>query len=331
MAESGEIIIVYNEIYENSCDDEKDVLKQVEAVFDALKTIGFSVSAVGFDGNPMRIYEVLNKKKPLLVFNLVESVRGTGRLSYISAAIFELLNIKYTGCPAEAIMITTNKVMTKKILISSDIPTPKWITEYDENTDLHTKYILKPVYEDGSVGLSRKSIVNCKNTEEIKQIIKSIKTETKTDYFAEKYIEGREMNVSIIQVNNQPMVLPPSEIKFIGYKENGLDEIVDYSAKWNENSYEYKNTVTSTDFGSEDKTLLDNLKEISLKCWLEFGLKGYARIDFRVDRDKNPYVLEINANPCITPNGSGFLNSALQVGMDFQEVIKMLIAAVNEG
>ena len=60
--------------------------------------------------------------------------------------------------------------------------------------------------------------------------------------------------------------------------------------------------LLSPDFVREDDALLNELRDISEKCWKHFNLRGYARIDFRVDKQGKPWVLEINANPCINPD-----------------------------
>jgi D-alanine-D-alanine ligase len=176
--------------------------------------------------------------------------------------------------------------------------------------------------------LNQDSIVVIESINQIRDILKSEKEETGKEFFAEKYVDGREINVSVLGENGMPAVLPPSEIKFTGYIEKNIEEILDYRAKWEENSFEYKNTVSTTSFISSDNTLLKELEGISEKCWQEFGLRGYARVDFRIDREGKPWALEINANPCITPGGSGFLRSAAQGGLDFKDVVKRIISEV---
>jgi D-alanine-D-alanine ligase len=144
-------------------------------------------------------------------------------------------------------------------------------------------------------------------------------------FFAEKYIEGREINVSILGENGKPLILPPTEIKFVGYKEKHIYEILTYRSKWEEDSFEYKNAVSSGSFEDGDKTLLKNLEDIAEKCWYEFGLKGYARVDFRIDKNGQPWALEINTNPCITPGESSFIKSAIHGGLDYAGVVSKIV------
>ena len=109
----------------------------------------------------------------------------------------------------------------------------------------------------------------------------------------------------------------PLKLSFIGYKEKHIDEIFDYRSKWDEDSFGSKHAISSCVFDDRDKKLIKNLEDISERCWHEFGLKGYARVDFRIDKDGIPWVLEINANPCITPGESSFLRSAAQGGLEY--------------
>ena len=291
-----------------------------------MEKLGFTVSKHPFPGNPKDMLETLKGMEPLLIFNLVETVAGKGQLSYLAPSIFEALDMKYTGNTAEAILLTTNKVVTKKLLASCGILTPQWITASNESGfSKPDRYIFKPIYEDGSIDLDQNSVVMIESINQAREILSAMEVKYGEEFFAEKYIEGREINVSILGNDGNPMILPPTEIKFIGYKEKHIDEIFDYRSKWDENSFEAKHAISSCVFDERDKTLLENLKDISEKCWQEFRLKGYARVDFRIDKEGKPWALEINANPCITPGDSSFLRSATQGGLEYIDVVRSII------
>ncbi len=100
--------------------------------------------------------------------------------------------------------------------------------------------------------------------------------------------------------------------------------MVGYRAKWDESSFEYHHTIRSFDFPEEDSLLLDKLTKISKDCWDLFDLKGYGRVDFRVDLKGNPWVLEVNINPCLSPD-SGFIAATVKAGLSYEEVIKRII------
>lgn len=239
------------------------------------------------------------------------------------------MGIKYTGCSGEAMMITTNKIITKKLLKASFLPTAPWVTlDQDYGFKSSCTYIVKPIDEDGSIGLSQDSIAKFDNICELREAMNAIRDKIGIDVFAEKFIDGREINISILGSNSSPRVLAPCEIKFVGFEDKNKAKIFDYRAKWEEESFEYQNIKPSNNFEKADEKLLQELKKIALLCWHEFNLNGYARIDFRIDSESNPYVLEINTNPCITPKDSSFIRSTVSSGLTYEEVIKAIISAI---
>jgi D-alanine-D-alanine ligase len=145
--------------------------------------------------------------------------------------------------------------------------------------------------------------------------------------FAEEYVHGREFNVSLLEVDGAPVVLPRAEILFENYAP-GRPRVVGYGAKWDTGSDEYRDTPRSFDAEPEDAALSLRLDDLALGCWELFGLGGYARVDFRVDESGAPFVLEVNANPCLAPD-AGFVAAAARAGRPFAEVMDALIAAAQ--
>jgi D-alanine-D-alanine ligase len=206
------------------------------------------------------------------------------------------------------------------------ISTPAWVSaSHTDGFVPGDTYIVKAIYEDASVGLCDESIKSFRNINEIKALLKSKKEESETEFFAEEYIEGREFSISILGEGGRPSILEPLEILFTGFDEINKAKIIDYNAKWKTTSFEYQNTRSVLSFHHEDHALLGEMRAISEKCWVHFNLRGYARVDFRVDKRGKPWVIEINANPCITPGESGFLKAAGKSGFDFNDVIRRLI------
>jgi D-alanine-D-alanine ligase len=119
-------------------------------------------------------------------------------------------------------------------------------------------------------------------------------------------------------------VLPPAEIDFVGFPA-GRPRIVDYEAKWSGHSFAYLNTPRRFDFPPSDAPLLDRLSALAHEAWSLFGVTGYARVDFRVDAAGEPWLLELNVNPCLTPD-AGFVAAAERAGLGYDA----LIAAITE-
>ncbi len=299
-------LILHSPLTAGAGPDELDVLDQAAFFRSGLSALGYQVETAPFrlDGFG----------KPDLVVNLTETLAGSGRLVHVGPGLFEALNLPFTGCPSEAIYQTSNKVLSKKILHEHGILTPDYIL-WDELSDgkevPKTPFLVKSVWEHASFGLDESRKLLFTGREELIEGFLAMGGDP-GGYFAEEYIDGREFNLSVIGGRAGPTLLPPAEIRF-GFPE-GKPRIVGYRAKWDESSFEYQNTVRSFSFSGDDQPLLDRLKEISLKCWKIFKLKGYARVDFRVDASGRPLVLEINANPCISAD-SGFVAACLEGGL----------------
>lgn len=313
-------IILYNQLTENAGPDEADVIDQVNLVREKLNELKIDVEELQFSNRLDLVEIALLKSKPDFVFNLVESVNNKGSLIYFAPALLNSLNIPFTGGSVEAIFITTSKPLAKESMERRGIPTSPWFfPNLIPKLNQDIKYIIKPVWEEGSLGLDEDCVYQGNDP----RFIKRLSTLYPKDFFVEEFIDGREFNLSVLAGDNGPEVLPPAEIIFSNYPEN-KPKVVGYSAKWKEDSFEYKNTSRTFEFQKTDKPLLDKLKTIALECWRTFGLNGYARVDFRVDSTGKPWVLEVNVNPCISPD-SGFFAACLQAGIPFREAVRRIV------
>jgi len=146
-------------------------------------------------------------------------------------------------------------------------------------------------------------------------------------WFAEAFIEGREFNLGLLDGPNGPTVLPPAEMLFEDFPE-GKPRIVGYAAKWHEDSFEYSHTVRRFDLPGQDGALVAEMSRQALACWRLFGLRGWARVDFRVDGAGRPFILEVNANPCLSPD-AGFAAGLARAGIPFIEAVGRIAAAAH--
>ena len=119
------------------------------------------------------------------------------------------------------------------------------------------------------------------------------------------------------------MLFRSSEMLFKDYPP-GKPKLLDYRAKWVENSFEYDHTERSLDIAPEDRMLTGQLCAIARACWDLFGLRGYARVDFRVDSSGQPFVLEMNANPCLSPD-AGFAAALERATIPFADAISDIL------
>jgi D-alanine-D-alanine ligase len=184
--------------------------------------------------------------------------------------------------------------------------------------------ILKPAWEDASVGIDDGAILRVDNREAVEAAMNSTYREW-GETFAEHYIEGREFNLSLLSDGDGVEVLPPAEIEFVDYPAE-KPHIVGYKAKWDEASFEYGATPRRFYFATTDKSLLRQLRALAVECWHLFGLRGYARVDFRVDDAGRPWVLEVNVNPCLSAD-AGFMAAANYHGLTAERVVERIIDA----
>lgn len=316
----NKVVLLINSLSTNADKDELDVLDQACAVEDALDQLGYQSERLFMDLNLSDTSEKLEKINPSLVFNLVESVEKDAKLIHLAPSLLEHLQIPFTGCRSESMFITSNKTLTNKIMSAAGLPSPKQIYDiHNQDIDNSLRYIAKPIWEDASVGISDENIL----PGDVQIIQAFLDKHSNIPYFFEEYIEGREFNISVLGGSEGPEVLPIPEILFENFPE-GKPKIIGYSAKWDESSFEYHNTNRAFGIEKAEPQLAELLKQICLDSWNLFGLKGYARVDLRVDEQGNPWILEINANPCLSED-AGFYAAVKEAGYIFPLVIKRII------
>lgn len=314
------IAIVYNEVQQNAGPDELDILDQVKLAENSLHELGYKTCKITVNLDLSQLKKSLLEEKPDLIFNLVESINNHGELLYFAPALYNNLKIPYTGVNTEGLFITTNKPLAKTWMRKSNIPTADWFELYEtEKLNKNKTYLVKPKLEDGSLGFDDDLVFKGADVNKFEKI----KTLSPFHFFIEEYIEGREFNISVLGGNKGPEVLPIPEMNFHNYPE-GKPKIMGFRAKWEENSFEYDNTSRSFIDENVEKELVTKLKSICIDCWNSFNLSGFIRVDFRIDEQGNPFVLEINANPCITP-GSGFYSACEKANYTFAYAVERFI------
>lgn len=330
------VTIVHAALTEKSSVDDLDVLAQAEAVTNALNILGHEVSVATCDVDLSDIQRRLRRLRPDLVFNLVETISGHGRLIHLFPALLDVLSIPYTGSSTETLWMTSHKIIAKDRMSAAGLPTPPWIGPYpktypsffgpkpDHKDCRPIAWIVKSLWEHASVGLDENRIIRGKTAEQIREILQVSASELGGACFAEMFIDGREFNIALMDGPKGPFVLPAAEINFEGYEHQ--PKIVCYRAKWEAESWEYSHTVRCFDVPAKDESLIKQLSDMSLDCWRLFGITGYARVDFRVDPEGKPTILEVNANPCLSPD-AGFAAAAEHLGIPYSEMVQCILNA----
>jgi D-alanine-D-alanine ligase len=211
---------------------------------------------------------------------------------------------------------------------SSSCPScPSWIpNSVPSSSSLsssRSSWIIKGIWEQGSRGMDDDAVLHDVDPVELRRRLAERATRSGRPCFAEQYVEGREFNLSVLAGPAGPQVLSPAEIDFSAFPP-GKPRIVGHRAKWQADSFEFHHTPRCFDFPSSDGPLLDRLRSLAEQCWMLFGLRGWARVDFRVDAAGQPLILEINANPCLSPD-AGFAAALGQAAIPFDQAVRRIL------
>jgi D-alanine-D-alanine ligase len=308
------------------------VMDEVNAVRDSLQKLGHKAVLIPigrrfkkFSRRKITFGFVSDLKKARVdaIFNLCETFCGDAKLQTVVTKTLDILKIPYTGSSSRAIRLTTDKTRTKEVLERKGIPTPRFRifrSEKDVSSEgLKFPLIVKPNFEDGSVGIEADSVVE--NEEQLrKKVSQAIQTYMQPA-LAEEYIEGRELNVAVLINNGSSQVLPISEIVFTFPK--GVPKITSYTAKWMEDSEEYKKSVGVCP-SNLPENVEENVKSIASECVKASGVRDYARVDMRLDSQNQPYVIDVNANPDISPK-AGFMRSFSASGRTYDDFVRSVL------
>jgi D-alanine-D-alanine ligase len=318
------VVVLHDRVPTDAPADQLDTLVQIRIVTQALERLGYRVQSLSLDLNLEATLRQLRELAPVLVFNLAESVAGDGRLAHLPAQLLESRGLAFTGCSSEALYLTTNKPLSKRLLRGAGLPTPDWfLGEALAHTlpEDSSPWLVKSAAEEASIGLDAGALVS--GHEALSRRLKESARRFGGDWFAERYINGREFNVAMLDGAGGSTVLPIAEMLFVDYPTD-QPRIVDYAAKWDPTSFGFSHTRRQFALPVSDAALLDRLAGLAHDCWALFGLRGYARVDFRVDAAGQPWIIEINANPCIAPDG-GFMAAARPAGLDVEAVVARIL------
>ncbi len=317
-----DVVVLYSRPLDNGSWTEHELLadqatEQVaHAVAEAVQPYCHSVQVYGCTWDLLSCLGSLDPDRHL-IFNLYEGQIGHPGSEARTARLIEALGFAYTGADHEALSRSNNKWMTKKRLFRAGIPTPpcQLVRQFaDWKLKLPPPVIVKPTEEDGSIGITQKAIAH--TIQETRVRVEEMRRKFQQAVLIEEFIVGREINVAMWG-NQSPVFLPIAEIDFT-WTDDPFKKIVSYASKWDEDSPEFSGTpgICPADLTRSEQQAIE---QVSTKCWQKLGLKGYARIDMRL-REGVPYILEVNANPDLSPS-AGFFRSAATAGYTYEEMI----------
>ncbi len=331
-AKLSKVTVLYNEVTKLPVTDDDAMLAEAGAKDDA-KIIAKALTKEGYKSD---IFELtpesigyLSKIHSDLFFNLCDGIGNIPSTEFKVPEVLDSYKLHYTGANASSLILTTNKVLTKKIFEQNGIPTPRFAvleTVPSENLlKLDYPLFVKPVAEDCSLGITSDSIVH--NLLELRRETRRLLATYHQPVLVEEYIAGREFNVTVMGNGSDAVVLPASEILF-GKFYRGKPKFVDFKAKWLEDSMSYRHTVGNCP-AEMDESLRKKIEKLSLKAYLACGGRDYARVDIRVNRAGVPYFLEVNLNCDISPQ-MGASRSANVYGLNYNQFVSKLALIASE-
>ena len=300
----------------------KSSLDRLHSVAAALRASGYRLQTLEFKDDWAAVLKKISKCRMDLIFNLCEEFRGHSKFEMNIAALLELIAAPFTGSSSLVLGLSQDKGKTKSLLANHGIPTPACVVyapgERKISPSLRYPLIAKPAYEDGSLGIDNDALATDEKV--LRRKVKNIHRAYRQPALVEEYIEGRELNVSIVG-NEKPQVLPISEIDF-STMPAGLPRICSYAAKWMEGSSEFTHTrpLCPTDL---PPGIRKRVNAVALQSYRLLDCRDYARVDIRLSPRGVPYVLEINANPDISPD-AGMVRSAMAVGFSYNSFISRI-------
>ncbi len=305
----------------------EDLTENARAVQKALEAGGYCVRAWPFR-SVAGLCASVKAFRPDVVFNLAEAPMGSYEREADAAAFLELLAVPYTGSGPLALALCKNKALAKQLLAANGIPTPQarvFSRVPPARLPLAFPLVVKPLCEDGSFGITEESVV--KNFAQLRRGVARLLKDQGQPALVEEFVGGREFNVSVVGNGTAAApyrVLPPGEYVY----HSPRWRICTFDAKWNVEHPSYAAVEAVYPAGVE-KGPLKELERLTVQAAALFGLKGYARLDFRLDRRGTPQLLDVNPNPDLAP-GMGLARAAETAGMPYGELLGMIVRLALE-
>jgi D-alanine-D-alanine ligase len=293
-------------------------------VITQLRQLGHEVRALGIGSDLESLRQAILGWKPHIAFNLLEEFNGIVSYDQHVVAYLELMQQRYTGCNPRGLMLSRDKSLAKKILAHHGILTPSFVVlpkgkRLTMPRDLKYPLFVKSTIDDASLGISKASIVT--NAAKLKERVAFIHQHTGSDALVEEYIDGRELYVPMLG-NEKPVAYPVWELSVV----SGADKkslVATRQIKWNAD-YREKHGIDSHLATGLSASLQKHIRVVSIDAYRALSLSGYARLDFRLSKDNQLYLLEANANPNLSAD-EDTAASAAAAGDDYATLLSKIL------
>lgn len=301
-----------------------DTWQSAVEVKKVLDDMGYRSQLLGI--GPAEAWKIKSIKSDL-IFNLIEWTGADAKYAVMAFREIEKLGVPYTGSDIKGYLLSVDKLKMKKMMKQLGILTPRWqVFKAGQKVKKSLEYpvILKPAYEHCGIGISQDSVIGSDRLLQSK--VMEMAEQFKQPILAEEYIEGMEVNVTILERNGKPWVLPPVEVVFGGVGDGR--PIFTYERKWNDKALEFWQTTVR--IAQLSPSMTAQIREDAKRAYTGLGGRDYPRLDLRISGNL-AYVLEINNNPEIdfTFQG-GIRESAAAIGLNHGKLLAHVVENAYE-
>jgi D-alanine-D-alanine ligase len=306
-----------------------DLRRMVRLVARTLRRLGHTVTVLPLAHDLFGFQRRLRRLHPAVVFNLYDDVEHGALYDMRLAALVRMMGFPLTGSPALALGLTRYKFMCASLLAGAGVPIPPntALLETVRAVDQHAwqfPLIVQPSQEHAGVGLDRNSVVASKRA--LRQKVREVLQTYRQPALVQRFLTGREFNVGIIG-GSRLRSLPLAEVDYTDLPPD-IPPIMSYAAKWLENTVEYRKTSVVCPAAVEPE-LGRRISSVAVAAFRAVGGRGYGRVDMRLDELQQPYVLEVNCNPCLD-EGMGLARAAERVGISYRQLLHIIVQAALE-
>jgi D-alanine-D-alanine ligase len=330
-ANKPRVLVIYNRDFEGAeADPENKAREDIRGIADHVVGIlgrrGLISDGLGVTDDVFGAVSTMRAFAPDVVFNLCESIGGDNRFEPLLPLLLDREGIAYTGSGPLTLGLALHKHKAKEILRARGVPTPEAVhlttSDVSAAAALGFPLIVKPSREDASVGIYAESVVS--DAAALERRVTFVLSRYRQAALVERYIEGREIYVSMLgRADGPPQILPFHEIDFSDMPA-GLPRIVSFEGKWVEGSDEFRGTkpIACTGLAPEIEA---RIARTAVAAFEALELRDYGRLDIRLAADGTPYVIDVNPNCDLSDQAGGFAKAARAAGLGYDDVILRLV------
>jgi D-alanine-D-alanine ligase len=321
------LVLVHKDLVPREDVPAADVNPEWRMEWDVVTTLrkrGHDMRVIGVHDDLTPIRQSIEEFKPDIVFNLMEAFADIGVFDQNVVSYLELLRVPYTGCNPRGLTLSRDKALARKLLAYHRIPSPDFtVVPLNRKPILPKKLafplIVKSLTYESSIGISQASVVA--NEEQLLKRVNYIHDTILTPAIIEQFIDGRELYVGVVG-NHRLRVFPVWEMSFAKMPESSW-RIATERVKWSV-KYQKRHGIDTAE-AQLLEGLAPKIQHLARRTFRALDLSGYARIDFRMDGNGKPYVIEANANPQLA-QAEDFAQSAKRAKVSYSRLLERIMA-----